>query len=68
MPCRCPEEINMGYDSRRIEITASVSRHNSENDALHDALWEDLGTRVSAIVNEPQYEEILAMISGNGAS
>jgi hypothetical protein len=49
-------------------MPCSCPEEISENDALHDALWEDLGTRVSAIVNEPQYEEILAMISGNGAS
>jgi hypothetical protein len=48
----------MGYDSRELRITASVSRHNSDKDDEHDALWADLCARVEAIVNEPQYEPI----------
>ena len=54
----------MGREGAHAEIFASLSRHNDENDAQHDALWADLTARVRAIVNEPQYETINADMVG----
>lgn len=52
----------MGYDARRLEIVAHVSRHNSPKDDRHDELWEDLMERIQAIVDDPKYQEIRAWV------
>lgn len=43
-----------------IEVHASVSRHNSEQDVTDDALVEELRERIQQIVDEPKYKEINA--------
>lgn len=48
----------MGYDSRELKVSATVSRHNSPRDDEHDALWDELQARIEAIINEPKYEPI----------
>lgn len=48
-----------------LSISATVSRHNSEKDVEHDALWADLSDRVRSIVEEPKYESIIAMCHGD---
>ena len=54
----------MGYEQARIEIVASVSRHNSDRDVEHNRLWTDLATRVRAIVDEPQFQAIIVDMWG----
>jgi hypothetical protein len=49
----------MGYDSRSVSFTAMVSRHNSERDREHDALWEDFCRRAREIADEEQYRAII---------
>jgi hypothetical protein len=64
MPYSCPEGVAiMGYESRHVEIHATVSRHNDDRDSRHDALWDDLVERIRAIVKEAQYDEITAYTS-----
>lgn len=44
-----------------LTVVASVSRHNSEQDDVDDALVEDLRTRLEAIAHEDKYESIRVM-------
>jgi hypothetical protein len=48
----------MGRDTRTATIHATVSRHNSGQDDIDDALWDKLLAEVRAIVNKPEYEPI----------
>lgn len=48
----------MGYEQKKIEIWASVSRHNSDRDVQDNRLWADLAARVRAIVSDPLYASI----------
>lgn len=52
----------MGRESVELKVVASVSRHNSPKDDEHDALWAELHDRIQAIVEEPKYEPIIAMM------
>lgn len=52
------EDATMGYDQKRILITARVSRHNSEQDQIDDGLFDELANRIRQIAAEPQYEGI----------
>jgi hypothetical protein len=54
----------VGYDSKAFRVWATVSRHNSERDAAHDALWAEVRARVREIVAEPRYGQILLMADG----
>ena len=52
----------MGTESVEvIKVTATVSRHNSREDTLHDALVEHLRDRLCEIVDDPMYRPITAM-------
>ena len=52
----------MGRESVEvIRVIATVSRHNSDEDGQHDALVEELQTRLRQIVNEDRYLAIHAM-------
>jgi hypothetical protein len=48
----------MGYDERRLEVVAAVSRHNSPKDDWHDELWDELQYRIRVAVEDPRYKEI----------
>lgn len=48
----------MGYDIVDYRITASVSRHNSDQDEEHDALWEEVKKRIQEIIDDPKYAPI----------
>lgn len=50
----------MGYESARITVYATVSRHSSERDDRDDALVDELEKRIQAIVAEPKYRTINA--------
>lgn len=53
----------MGNDIVEIvKVVGTVSRHNSTRDDEHDALVEELRHRLTEIVEEPKYREILAMV------
>lgn len=49
----------MGYDSRRISFVAMVSRHNSQRDHDHDALWEAFCAEVREIADQPRFRDII---------
>jgi hypothetical protein len=48
----------MGFELVTFKVYAKVSRHNSEDDDIDDALWEGLFQRVQAICQDPIYESI----------
>lgn len=51
----------MGRDSVKVvEVTASVSRHNSSQDTEDDALVDELRQRIVDIVSEERYKNIRA--------
>jgi hypothetical protein len=50
----------MGREILKImEVWVAVSRHNSDRDAEDDKLAANLLRRLTEIVNEPQYHQIL---------
>ena len=48
----------MGYDSQSITVWCSLSRHNSDRDEEHDALWEEFKDQVEKLINDSKYSEI----------
>lgn len=52
----------MGYDERRLEVVAAVSRHNSPKDDWHDMLWDRLSAHIREVVEDPRYKEIRAWV------
>jgi hypothetical protein len=48
----------MGRDRRTATIYASVSRHNSEQDDIDDALWDELIDAVRDLISDPRYDSI----------
>lgn len=46
----------MGRDIRNYSFSWSVSRHNSDEDVLHDELEEEMLARIRAIINDPRYK------------
>lgn len=49
----------MGYDLSNVEIPLRKSNHNSYRDDRDRILIKDLVDRIAAIVNEPQYQDIV---------
>lgn len=52
----------MGYDMARLEVVASLSRHNINQDDVDDALWEELYERVVQICQEKKFQSIRLMV------
>ena len=50
----------MGKDCVEFRVAAMLSRHNSEQDRIDNALWEELQKRVQAICMEHRYASIAA--------
>ena len=48
----------MGYDRRSMTVTVYVSRHNSEQDEIDDALFDDMVERIREIINDPKYADL----------
>lgn len=42
----------MGRDIRKFTLEASVSRHNSPQDAIDDALWDDLVVSIRRLIGD----------------
>lgn len=57
----------MGWERKTIEISGSVSRHNSERDDRDDALWAELTGRLRMIVDDPRYEPLMLIENGLGS-
>jgi hypothetical protein len=51
----------MGRQWEDFKISASLSRHNSEQDIIDNSLWEELQERIKLIVMEHRYEPINPM-------
>lgn len=52
----------MGREMTSLRITATLSSHNSEQDDITEALWEDLRARVDEITRDPKYASIGPMV------
>lgn len=48
----------MGREMVGIKVYATLSSHNSEQDDLDQALWDDLTSRIKAMCGEPKYDDI----------
>jgi len=53
----------VGYDQRRLEVVAAVSRHNSPKDDEHDDLWAVLELRIKQLVEDPMFKPIRAWVT-----
>jgi hypothetical protein len=52
------KEQPMGYDQKRLLITARVSRHNSEQDQADDNLFAELTQQIEQLIADPRYADI----------
>lgn len=48
----------MGRKQQRLEIVATLSDHNSEQDAEDEALLEKLRAAVQEVIDRPEFEPI----------
>jgi hypothetical protein len=53
----------VGYERKEFVVMGHVSRHNSEKDERHDALWDEVVKKLEAIIDDPKYSEITLMSS-----
>jgi len=51
----------MGRNQVELKVTAALSSHNSEQDEIDEALWEEIEERIKAIISESRYEDIRPM-------
>lgn len=52
----------MGTQAVKFQVIGIVSRHNSKQDEIDNALWKELHDRVEEIVREQKYQGIYADI------
>lgn len=48
----------MGRDRVSLEVYATLSRHNSEEDIEDNELWEEIKSEIRALLEHPEYERI----------
>lgn len=48
----------MGRDGVSFTIYASLSNHNSEQDVIDEALWDELCAKIQKIAAQKKYEGI----------
>ncbi len=53
----------MGYERTRLEVYASLERHNCEGDRLDDAAWEHFQAEVSKLAVRPEYSRLRLEVS-----
>lgn len=56
----------MGWARVHLEVTGSVSAHNSDQDIADDAAWEEFCHRVEAIAREHRYEALKLDVYAGG--
>lgn len=56
----------MGNYAPRIEITASLSRHNSSNDEQDNSLYTEMVGRIREVIEDPTYKRIFPMFISDG--
>lgn len=55
----------MGRQSQRIQIIATVSRHNSEQDKRDDEALANLRMEIDALVaSDPEYARVVDWVEG----
>jgi hypothetical protein len=52
----------VGRELQELKVSASLSRHNSDDDHLDDSSWEELKDRIELICRERRYERISPMV------
>lgn len=58
----------MGYVQAKLQVTARLSNHNSDQDAEDRRRWFDFVFRVRALSNESRFELLEIYIDETGAS
>lgn len=53
----------MGYDPAYITVTCRLSRHNAPRDDEHNETFEKLANEIEALVEKPEYKEIVVFAS-----
>lgn len=48
----------MGYERAEARVYAFLSRHNSDQDRVDDALWDDFAERLRALASDEKYKPI----------
>lgn len=52
----------MGYETRRIEVVVSLSRHNSDEDERDDQLFDDLLYDIKVVAGYARYKPLGPMV------
>lgn len=52
----------MGRDTKKLEVTGTVSRHNSDEDRRDDALWDSFVQEVNVLALEERFEPLGLMV------
>jgi hypothetical protein len=55
----------MGYTLAEGKFSATLSRHNSVKDKIHDLLWQDFLERLQYLIEREEYKPISLMFSAN---
>lgn len=48
----------MGYERNTLQLSATLSKHNSPRDDEHEQLWEELRAQVQQVIDDPRYAAI----------
>lgn len=54
----------MGRETVTLTVTASVSRHNSEEDRENDAALDRLRRVIETVLEAPEYQDMGAVVFG----
>lgn len=52
----------MGRDQREVRVVVTVSAHNSEQDRIDQALFDELAAEVKRLAEQPKYADILTFV------
>lgn len=59
-------EVSLGWTTVSLEVSASVSSHNSKQDEEDDAAWDEFCQRVRGIAKEERYQDLNLYVSWSG--
>lgn len=50
--------MTVSYQVESVEVSVLLSRHNSERDEEHNALWAELREKITSLASDPRYAAI----------
>lgn len=56
----------MGRQMVELSVTATLSRHNDEQDDADDRAWERFAALVRELAEREEFKDISPMVSGGG--